>query len=189
MLVNVLIGVVVLIVLVVAVVAIQPSEFRVTRTATIAAPAPAVFAQVNDFHNWTAWSPWEKVDPAMKRSYEGAPAGVGAVYQWSGNNEVGEGRSTIVESRPDELVRIRLEFFRPFRATSNAQFTFKPDGERTVVTWSLDGDKTFVTKAVHLFINMDRMVGGQFEKGLADMKSVVEAKPRTAAASQAWLNR
>jgi Polyketide cyclase / dehydrase and lipid transport len=105
MLVNVLIGVVVLIVLVVAVVAIQPSEFRVTRTATIAAPAPAVFAQVNDFHNWPAWNPWGKIDPDMAQRYEGAASGVGVIYSWAGNHEVGEGRMTLTESRPSDLRR------------------------------------------------------------------------------------
>ena len=188
MFVNVLIGVVVLIVLVVAVVAIQPSEFRVTRTATIAAPAPAVFAQVNDFHNWPAWNPWGKIDPKMTQRYEGAASGVGAIYNWAGNNDVGEGRMTLTESRPSDLIRIKLEFMKPFAATSEAEFSFKPQGDQTAVTWSMTGKNNFMAKAIHLVMNMDKMIGGQFEKGLADMKSVVEAKPRTAA-SQAALNR
>ncbi|MCI0635291.1 MAG: SRPBCC family protein, partial [Actinobacteria bacterium] len=110
------------------VVASRPSEFRVARTATIDAPVPVVFAQVNDFHKWAAWSPYEKRDPAMRKTYEGAPAGTGAIYSWAGNKEVGEGRSTITESRPNELIRIRLEFARPFKATSTAEFTFRPEG-------------------------------------------------------------
>ena len=159
-------------------VATRPSEFRVARTATVSAPAAAVFAQVNDFHNWPAWSPYARRDPAMKQTFEGAPSGVGAIYTWSGNHEVGEGRSTIVESRPGELVRIKLEFIRPFAATNTAEFTFAPRGDRTVVTWSLAGRHTFMGKAVGLFMDLDRMVGADFEKGLAQMKQVAEAAPR-----------
>jgi uncharacterized protein YndB with AHSA1/START domain len=160
------------------VVARRPSEFRVSRMATIAAPASVVFAQVNDFRKWAAWSPYEKRDPAMRKTYEGAPAGTGAVYAWSGNKEVGEGRSTITESRPNELIRMRLEFEKPFKATSTAEFAFKPEGDRTAVTWSLTGRHNFVMKAMCLFMNMDRMVGGDFEQGLADMKSLVEGAAR-----------
>ena len=109
-------------------VALQPSDFRVERSATMRASAPAAFAQVNDFQNWRAWSPWEKVDPALKRSYDGPKAGPGAVYAWQGNKDVGEGRMTITESRPGELVRIKLEFFKPFAATNATEFTFKPAG-------------------------------------------------------------
>jgi hypothetical protein len=119
----------------VVIVALQPSEFRVARSTTISASPPAVFAQVNDFHNWQAWNPFAKNDPAMKQSYEGAPAGTGAVYTWSGNKEVGEGRMTITESRPSDLIRINLEFFKPFAAKSVAEFIFKPEGSQTVVTW------------------------------------------------------
>jgi len=169
-------------VLVVAVFAVlvvmQPSEFRIQRSATIAAPAPAVFAQVNDFHNWEAWSPWAKLDPSAKNSFEGAPAGTGASFAWAGNSKVGEGRMTIVESRPSELVRIKLEFLKPFAATNTAEFTFKPDGERTAVTWSMFGHNNFVGKAVCLVMNMDKTVGGEFDKGLASMKSVAEAAAR-----------
>jgi len=178
MLKKVLIGIVVVIAGFLAVVAIQPAEFHITRSATIAAPPAAVFAQVNDFHNWEAWSPWEKIDPQMKRTYEGPLSGRDAVYGWVGNSEVGEGRMTLTESRPAELVRIRLEFLKPFPATNTAEFTFKPDGSGTAVTWSMDGKKNFVSKAFCLFMNMDKMIGGQFEKGLAQMKSIVEAPPK-----------
>jgi uncharacterized protein YndB with AHSA1/START domain len=177
MLVKTAIALAVIVVVFVVVVATRPSEFRVARTATISAPAAAVFAQVNDFHNWAAWNPWGKLDPAMKQAYEGAPAGIGAVYTWAGNNEVGVGRMTVTESRPSDLIRIRLEFLKPFAATSTAEFTFTPDGDHTVVTWSMTGQNTFMAKAVHLFMNMDRMVGGNFEKGLAAMKAAVEAAP------------
>jgi len=178
MLKKILIAVAVIIVVLAVIVALQPSEFRVARSATISAPAPAVFAQVNDFHKWEAWNPWGKIDPAMKQSYEGAPAGTGAIYTWAGNNEVGEGRMTIIENRPSELIRVKLEFFKPFAATNTAEFTFKPEANQTVVTWSMFGENNFMAKAIHLFMNMDEMIGGQFEKGLASMKSIVEALPK-----------
>jgi uncharacterized protein YndB with AHSA1/START domain len=159
----------------IVVVAMQPSEFRVARSATIAAPAADVFTQVNDFHNWDAWSPWAKIDPTMKQTYEGAPAGSGAIYSWVGDGKVGQGRMTLIDSRPSDLVKIRLEFLKPFKATNTAEFTFKPDGNQTVVTWSMSGRNNFFFKAFGLFMNMDKMLGGDFEKGLANMKSVVEA--------------
>ena len=178
MLIKALITLAAVVIVFVAIVAMQPSDFRVARTAVIAAPAPAVFAQVNDYRNWKAWSPYEKLDPAMKKTYEGAAAGTGAIYTWAGNSQAGEGRATITESRPSELIRIKLEFLKPFAVTNTAEFTFKPEGDRTAVTWSLTGARNFMFKAVCLFMNMDRMVGGQFEEGLAQLKSVAEAAPR-----------
>jgi Polyketide cyclase / dehydrase and lipid transport len=172
---KVLIVLIVLVVVFVVVVATRPAEFQVTRTTTIAAPASTVFAQVNDFHNWEAWSPWAKIDPAMKQSYEGAPAGPGAVYSWAGNNKVGEGRMTILESQPNDFVRIKLEFLKPLAANNSTEFTFKPQGDQTVVTWSMNGRNNFMAKAFSMFMNMDKMVGGDFEKGLAQMKAVAEA--------------
>jgi len=161
------------------IVALRPSEFRIARTAVISAPAAAVFTHVNDFHRWQSWSPYEKLDPAMKRSYEGAAAGVGAVYRWSGNNQAGEGSAAITESRPGNLVRIRLEYLRPFAGTNTAELAFKPVGDRTAVTWSLTGKYNFLVKAVGLFMNMDKVIGGQFEEGLAQLRSVSEAPPRS----------
>ena len=158
------------------VVAMQPSDFRIERSATMRAPAPAAFAQVNDFQNWRAWSPWEKVDPALKRQYDGPRAGTGAVYAWQGNKDVGEGRMTITDSKPAELVRIKLEFFKPFAATNTAEFRFKGAGDNTAVTWSMTGQNNFLSKAMCLFIDMDKMVGGMFEQGLSQMKSVVETR-------------
>ncbi len=175
---KILIALAVIVIALVGIVAVQPSDFRIARTATISAPAPAVFAHVNDFHKWEAWSPWAQLDPAMKQTYGGASAGAGAVYAWAGNREVGEGRMTLMESRPTELIRIKLEFLRPFKGTNIAEFTFKPEGDQTVVTWAMTGENNFIAKAVSLVMNMDRMVGGQFEKGLARMKSVVEAAPK-----------
>jgi len=175
---KILIALVVIVVGLVTVIALQPARYRVSRSTTIAAPAPVVFGQVNDFHRWTAWSPWEKIDPAMKRTYEGPPAGVGASYAWAGKGEVGEGRMTIVESRPSDLIQVKLEFVKPFAGTSVAEFSFKPEGDRTLVTWSMTGDKNFIAKAIHLVMSMDRMIGDQFDKGLAAMKTVAEAAPR-----------
>lgn len=175
---KVLMVVAVIIVLFAIIVALQPSDFRVTRSAIMSASPPAVFAQVNDFHKWEAWNPWGKIDPAMKQTYEGAPTGPGAINTWIGNKEVGEGRMTITESRPADLIRIKLEFFKPFAATNTAEFTFKPEGNQTLVTWSMSGDKNFMAKAIHLFMNMDKMIGGQFDKGLAAMKSIVESAPK-----------
>jgi hypothetical protein len=175
MLTKILIAIAAIVVVFAVVVALQPSSFHVARSIRISAPTAEVFAQVNDFHKWEAWNPWGKIDPAMKQSYEGAPSGTGAFYTWAGNNEVGEGRMTVIESRPSDLIRIRLEFFKPFAATSLSEFTFKPEGDQTAVTWTMTGNNNFMAKAVHLFMNMDNMVGGQFEKGLAQMKAAAQA--------------
>ena len=171
--------VVVIIIVLVVIVALQPGDFRVARSNLVSAPPPAVFAQVNDFHKWSAWNPWGKIDPVMKQNYEGAPAGPGAIYTWTGNKEVGEGRMTITDSRPSDLIRVKLEFLKPFAATNTAEFTFVPEGNQTRVTWSMFGAKNFMAKAVHLFMNMDKMIGGQFEKGLADMKVAAEGAAKS----------
>jgi len=177
MLTYVIIGVIAVVVLFLIVVALQPNDFRISRTATMRAPAAAAFAQVNDFHHWERWSPWLKLDPNAKVTFSGAPAGEGAVYAWDGNKDVGAGSSTIVASRPNELVKIRLDFLRPFAATNTAEFSFKPVGDETAVTWTMFGQKNkFFFKVFHLCLNMDKMVGSQFEKGLADMKKIVEAE-------------
>ena len=179
MLKKILIAVAVIIVVFLVIVAMQPAEFRVTRSASVAAPQAAVFDQVNDLHKFEKWNPSGKIDPAMKVSYEGAAAGVGAVYKWAGNNEVGEGKMTITESRPSDLVRIKLEFLKPFASTADTEFTFKPEGNQTAVTWSMAGKNNFMAKAMCLFMSMDKMIGSQFEKGLADMKAMVEAGQKT----------
>jgi hypothetical protein len=157
------------------VIALQSSDFRVVRTATLSAPAQALFALVNDFREWEAWSPWERLDLGLRRTYDGAPAGSGAIYSWAGNNQVGEGRMTIMESHPNDLIRIKLEFFKPFAATHTAEFTFKPEGDRTRVTWSMFGEKNFLSKVIGLFMNMDKMIGDSFEQGLAQMESAAKA--------------
>ena len=176
MLKKILLAVAVIILLFVIVVAMQPADFRITRSTTIAAPAETVFAHVNDFHKWDAWSPWAKLDPAMKQAYEGSAAGTGAIYTWDGNKDVGTGRMTLTESRSNELVRIKLEFLKPFAAVNDTEFTFKSEGNQTAVTWSMTGKNNFIAKAFSLIMNMDKMVGGDFEKGLAQMKTLAEAE-------------
>jgi len=175
MLKKILIAVVLIIVVFVIVVATRRADFLVTRSTTIAAPSDLVFAQVNDLHKWDAWSPWAKLDPAMKQTHEGAPAGMGAIYSWTGNKDVGAGRMTITESRPSELIRIKLEFLKPFAAVNTTEFAFKSDGNQTAVTWNMTGTNNFIAKAFCMFMNMDKMVGGDFEKGLTQLKSVAEA--------------
>jgi uncharacterized protein YndB with AHSA1/START domain len=176
---NIAVGFALILVVFVIIVATRPSDFRVTRSAAIAAPPETVFPHVNELRKWEAWNPWGKLDPAMKVTYEGPPAGVGATYSWTGNNQVGEGRLTITESRPNERIQFKLEFFKPMAGTSDAEFTFKPEGNRTIVTWSMTGKNNFIGKAMCLFMSMDKMVGGQFEKGLAAIKSIVEAAPKS----------
>ncbi|MEO6034544.1 MAG: SRPBCC family protein [Verrucomicrobiota bacterium] len=178
MLKKILVGAVLLIAVLLIVVATRPADFQITRSITMAASPSAAFAQVNDFHHWEAWSPWAKLDPAMKQTYEGAPAGKGAIYTWIGNKEVGEGRMTITESRTNELVGINLEFLKPFAAVNTTEFTFAPEGNQTKVTWSMSGKNNFMAKAFTLFMNMDKMVGRDFEKGLAQLKSHVETAPK-----------
>jgi len=162
------------------VVALQPSEYHVARHVTISAPPAAVFPHVNDLHKWDVWSPWAKLDPNADSAFEGSDAGEGAIFRWAGNEEIGKGSMTIVASRPDELIGIRLDFIEPFEDTSNVQFTFEPEGDQTVVTWSMDGQNNFVEKAMCMFMDMDKMIGGKFEEGLASLKAVVEAAPEKA---------
>jgi carbon monoxide dehydrogenase subunit G len=162
-------------IILIVVIAGRPDEFTVTRAANISAPPENVFPHVNDLHKWEAWSPWAKLDPNAKNSFEGAASGVGAAMSWDGNKKVGAGRMTIVESAPNNLIRIKLEFLKPFKATNTAEFTFKPDGNQTDVTWSMTGKNNFFFKAFGLFMDCDKMIGKDFEKGLASMKSVAEA--------------
>ena len=179
---KILLGIVVMLVVLIAVclvlIMMQPAHYQVERSTTINAPAPTVFGLVNDFHKWDSWSPWAKLDPTMKQSYEGAPAGTGAMYSWAGNSQVGEGKMTIVESHPSDLVKIKLEFIKPFAATNATDFTLTPAGNSTNVKWTMSGDNNFVGKAFSLFMNMDKMIGADFERGLANMKKVAESTPR-----------
>jgi hypothetical protein len=178
MLKKILLSLVAIIAIILVAAAFQPADFRVTRSATINAPAAEIFAHVNDFHRWTAWSPWEKLDPAMKRTFEGPAAGVGAAYGWEGNSDVGAGKMTITESKPAESIRIKLEFFKPMPGVCPTEFTFRPAAGGTTVTWTMSGTNNYVSKIFCLFMNMDKMVGGDFEKGLATLKANAEAAAR-----------
>lgn len=173
---RIAIGFTVFLVVFVTVVSLQSNDFRVTRSATINVAPQSVFEHVNDFSKWNNWSPWAKLDPNAKITFEGPPSGTGASFAWDGNNEVGAGKMTIVESRPGELVRYNLSFTRPFQDTSTAEFTFKPAEDKTIVTWNMSGQKNFICKSLGLLqiMNMEKMIGSDFEKGLASIKSVAE---------------
>lgn len=162
-----------------AYVALQPAEGTISRSATMGAPTANVFAEVNDFHKWQDWSPWAKLDPNATTSFEGAPAGQGAIFNWAGNSEIGEGKMTIIESRPNEAIKIKLDFAKPFAGTSHAHFTFKPEGSGTLVTWTMTGERPFLARVMCTLFNADKMVGGQFEKGLANLKAIVEGPAKT----------
>jgi hypothetical protein len=180
---KILIGVGAVLVVLVLVIATRPPTFHIERSTTVAAPPETVFAEVNDFHAWTTWSPWEKLDPALKRTYEGPSSGLGAGYAWVGNHQVGEGRMTITKSEKPSQIVIKLEFLKPFAATNTATFSFVPAPEGTKVTWAMDGQNNFMAKAFHLVFDMDKMVGGDFERGLADMKAHAESAAKTNAGS------
>jgi uncharacterized protein YndB with AHSA1/START domain len=168
-------GLLVVVVVLVAIVATRPAEWHLERSTTVAAPPAAVFPLVNDFRAWQRWSPWEKLDPNLKREYSGAPAGTGSVYSWQGTDDVGAGRMTITESVPDERVAIQLQFLRPFEATNQVRFTFEEAEDGTRVTWGMDGRNGFVAKAFGMLFDVDALVGKDFEKGLAEMKAAAEA--------------
>lgn len=160
----------------VVVVALRPADFRVARSISVTGPPAVAFAQANDLHKWQEMSPYAKLDPAAKYTFEGPPAGAGASLSWVGNRQVGQGRMSIAESRANELVRMNLEFLKPFIANNTAEFTFQPDGDRTQVTWSMAGRNNFMCKAAGLFMNCDKMIGSQFEEGLANLKVIAEAQ-------------
>jgi carbon monoxide dehydrogenase subunit G len=154
--------------------ATRPDTFRVERTATIKAPPERIFPLINDFQRWGAWSPFEKKDPAMKRTLSGAPSGSGAVYEWDGNKEIGQGRMEIVESLPPSRVTLKLDFTRPFEAHNIVDFTLEPRGDSTQVTWAIHGPSPFISKVMGIVFNMDKMIGKDFEAGLAALKTVSE---------------
>jgi uncharacterized protein YndB with AHSA1/START domain len=153
--------------------AFRPDTFRVQRAASIKAPPERIFSLINDFSRWNAWSPWERKDPAMKRSF-GATSGKGATYAWEGNKDVGQGSMEIAESVPPSRVAIRLNFVKPFEAHNLVEFTLEPNGEGTTVNWAMQGDTPYFAKIIHLFLDMDRMVGKDFEAGLANLKAAAE---------------
>jgi uncharacterized protein YndB with AHSA1/START domain len=174
------IALIVIVLLVVAVAGVlilaglKPDTFRVQRAMTMKAPPEKIFALINDFRGWGAWSPWEKKDPAMKRTYSGAASGQGAVYAWDGDKNVGKGRMEITEAVAPSKVALKLDFERPFEAYNTVVFTMEAKGDATNVTWDMQGPTPFFAKVIHVFVDMDRMVGKDFETGLANMKALAE---------------
>jgi hypothetical protein len=154
--------------------ALQPDSFRVQRSATMKAPPEKVFAQINDFHNWGSWSPWEKLDLAMSKTHSGAASGKGAIYEWEGNKQVGKGRMEITESSSPSKVVIKLDFIKPFESHNTSDFAIEGQGDSTNITWGMIGQKPFMFKVMGLFMSMDKMIGKDFEKGLASIKGIVE---------------
>ncbi len=171
----ILIAIPTIIVVCIIIVAMQPSSYRVIRSLAIAAPPDALFPHMNDLKKWAAWNPWGKADPNMKLSYGGPASGVGANNSWAGNKEVGEGRTTITESRPGESVNYKLEWTKPMSASSEMEFTFKPKGNQTELTVTVTGEKNFMAKAFCLFMSMDKMIGGKFEKAFLELKAIAES--------------
>jgi uncharacterized protein YndB with AHSA1/START domain len=185
---KILIGLGVIIVVLCIVIATRPDTVHIERSANVSAPPETVFALVNDFHKWAQWAPWDKLDPAMKKNYEGGP-GMGAKYHWVGNDQVGEGRMTITESQPPSKIVIKLEFIKPFEANNVTTFTIAPGPKGSQVVWAMDGQQNFMSKAFGLFMDMDAMVGKDFEAGLAalDQLAIGEVKKKEAAEKAAAL--
>jgi uncharacterized protein YndB with AHSA1/START domain len=175
---KLLLGLVAIIAIILVIASFQSDDLNVTRSATIPAPPDAVFKVVNDFRQWDAWSPWSKLDPNMKKTLEGPPEGVGALYKWSGNNEVGEGSTKLIDSKPNEKIGMKLEFVRPFAGSSDVEFTFAPEGAGTKVTWAMQSKKPFIGKVVGLFMDCEKMCGDQFSEGLDNLAKVVTAAPK-----------
>jgi hypothetical protein len=153
----------------------KPDTFRIQRAAVMNAPAEKIFPLIADFHQWLDWSPWEGRDPALKRIYSGTERGKGAVYAWDGNKNVGAGRMEILEAATPSKVLIKLDFIKPFEGHNTAEFTMLPQGSGTTVTWVMQGPAPFMAKLMHVFVNMDRMIGKDFEAGLANLKKQVES--------------
>src|SRR5580704_5704653 len=160
--------------IVLALAATKPASFSVRRAALVKAAPEKIFSLINDFHQWGSWSPYEHKDPAMKRSYSGAAAGRGAVYAWDGNNNVGSGRMEILDASAPAKIVIKLDFFRPFEGHNTAEFTMLPQGDATNVTWVMHGPASFMSKLMQVFMNLDRMIGKDFEVGLANLKRLTE---------------
>ena len=171
----IIVGIVVLAILaILAIAATKPNNFIVQRSTEIAAPAEAVFSLIDDFHKWRDWSPWEGLDPDLKRKMSGTDSGPGAVYEWDGNKKVGTGRMEIIEATAPGKVVIKLDFLRPFEAHNVAEFTIVPQGQTSRVNWTMRGPAPFMTKLMQTVMNFDKMIGKDFEKGLANLKAIAE---------------
>ena len=162
------------IVVVLILAAMKPAVFQVVRSETINAPPETVFGHINDFHKWSEWSPWESYDPDMNKTYGGPDSGVGTTYAWNGNKKVGEGRMEIVESTPPSKVSIKLDFIKPFKSQNTTDFILEPAGDGTKLTWDMRGPNQFMGRVMQVFMDMDGMVGKDFERGLGNLKGVAE---------------
>lgn len=171
----VLVALGVIVVAILGIAATKPDTFRIERAASINAAPETIFSHLNDFRSWGNWSPWEKLDPALQRTFSGAAVGVGAVYEWKGNSEVGAGRMEILESSPSSKLNLKLNFTEPFEAENMTEFTLTPEGEATKITWAMQGANPFLGKLMSIFFDMDEMAGKDFETGLANLKAVAEA--------------
>ncbi len=173
--VAIVLGLLVLAVVIILVIALtKPDAFRIQRTGTMSASPEKVFPLINDFHNWPAWSPWEKLDPELKRTHSGASSGKGAIYEWEGNKKVGQGRMEITESVPSSRIIIKLDFIKPFSANNTTEFALEGQGGSTNVSWTMIGKQPFMFKVMSIFMSMDKMIGKDFEAGLANMKANAE---------------
>jgi hypothetical protein len=168
-----------------AVVAMQPATYKVERSATMAAPADVVFPEIADYTRFNAWSPWAKLDPDMKTEFTGTPMTVGHSSSWKGNDQVGSGKMTITSVTPNVGIEEKLEFIEPFASEARVMLTIKPAGDKSTVTWSMEGNNNFMSKAMGLFMNMDAMIGADFEKGLAALTTITETKQKEIAAAAA----
>lgn len=175
---KLLLGLVAVIAIVLVVASFQSDDLKVSRSATVLATPADVFRVVNDFRLWDSWSPWSKLDPNMKKTLEGPPEGVGAMYHWSGNNEVGEGTTRLIGSKPNERIDMKLEFVRPFAGSADVTFTFASQGEATQVTWTMQSKKPFIGKVMGLFMDCEKMCGDQFIEGLDNLGRLVMATPK-----------
>jgi uncharacterized protein YndB with AHSA1/START domain len=174
MLLTIVVVVLVLLAVVLGLAATKPDSFRTARSTSIDAPPEKILPLIADFHSWAAWSPWEKLDPALRRTHSGAPSGTGAVYEWEGNKQVGKGRMEITDVAPPSRITIKLDFFAPFEAHNTAEFTLAPKGPATDVTWAMTGTKPFFMKLMGIFMDMDELVGKDFQTGLANLKALAE---------------
>jgi hypothetical protein len=170
-------GIAGMIVILLIVAAFRPAEFRVERSAVLSASPAALFPHVNDHHKFAVWNPFMRLDPNVRNTFSGPDSGVGSVCSWEGNRDIGAGSCTIVESKPNEMVRMRMDWKRPMEGTSTVDFTFKPDGDKTVVTWAMYGRNNFMGKVMSLFMDCEKICGPQFEKGLAGLGAVAAAPP------------
>lgn len=174
MLKKILLGLILIATVIVALALMRPDTFEVKRTIVIQAPPAKISGYLNDFHQWTVWSPWERLDPGMRRTFSGPPRGQGAVYAWSGNDDVGEGRMEIVDDGAPSRIVIQLDFVKPFASHNQTVFELTPQGGGTLVTWTMSGPTPFISKLVGLFVSMDDMIGGDFDKGLRQLKTAAE---------------